>query len=202
MRFAEIEILLGVEALSRIEESIVAAYQTAGARPPGLEALRVFLVGMLAAVVTTERHLPTAEQLAAEDAALLNALVRKIKEIAPHRLSTPPPAAVSEVRLSSGDKRRHSRLVRPTVHKAAVTAETGRVIPFQGRARQQPPTPAAEAPTEGVLHAGLCAARSAIARKRELTAQKREVLARAQVLLEKSRSLRTALAAAEPGRRS
>jgi hypothetical protein len=44
---------------------------------------------MLAALVTTKRHLAVAELLAAEDAAQLNALVRKIKEIAKRGLSEP-----------------------------------------------------------------------------------------------------------------
>jgi hypothetical protein len=79
MRFAEIEARLGHDATDRIQDSIASAYQGTGARAEGVCALRALLVSMLAAIVTTERHMPVAEQLAAEDGAQLNALVRKIR---------------------------------------------------------------------------------------------------------------------------
>jgi hypothetical protein len=81
VRFAEIENLLGPETLSNIEQNVTAAYQAAGGDHDGFRALREFLIGLLAAVVTTERHLASAEQFAAEDAMQLNSLVRKIKSI-------------------------------------------------------------------------------------------------------------------------
>jgi hypothetical protein len=81
VRFAEIENLLGPETLSNIEQNVTAAYEAAGDDQDGFRALREFLIGLLAAVVTTERHLPSAERFAAEDAMQLNALVKKIKSI-------------------------------------------------------------------------------------------------------------------------
>jgi hypothetical protein len=81
VRFAEIENLLGPETLFNIEQNVTAAYEAAGDDHDGFRALREFLIGLLAAVVTTERHLSSAEQFAAEDAMQLNALVRKIKSI-------------------------------------------------------------------------------------------------------------------------
>jgi hypothetical protein len=81
MRFSEIEAQLGREATFRIQDSVNSAYRAAGARRDGVNALRQLLVSMLASVVTTERHMPMAEYLAAEDAAQLNALVRLIKDM-------------------------------------------------------------------------------------------------------------------------
>lgn len=82
MTFAQIEDLLGRDVVTRVQGSVRSAYAAAGGGQEGLRAVRGLLVGVLAATVTTRRHLPYAEQLAAEDAAQLNALVRKIKNLA------------------------------------------------------------------------------------------------------------------------
>ncbi len=81
MRFSRVEDLLGRDTVDEIQRAVGNAYQTRCADYAGFCALRELLVGMLAALVTSERHLPVAQQLAAEDAAQLNALVRKIQEI-------------------------------------------------------------------------------------------------------------------------
>jgi hypothetical protein len=201
MRFTEIEARLGPDATCRIQDSVASAYRAAGAQVEGVSALRALLVAMLATVVTTERHLAVAEQLAAEDAAQLNALVRKIREIAPHRpaTTTPAPAAVAaEAWRRPLWGKEQPPLARRGARAASSTTEQGTVIPFRGTDRRRRPAPEAEEALASPA-ASLCASRSAIARKKELTAQKREVLARSQALLAQSRSLRTSLEAVHLG---
>ena len=115
MRFAEIENLLGPETLSSIEQNVTAAYQAAGTDHEAFRALREFLVGLLAALVTTERHLPSAEQFAAEDAQQLNALVRKIKSISQSAAATADaPSDTEATRWAVGDIGWKPRLVSAT----------------------------------------------------------------------------------------
>jgi hypothetical protein len=98
MRFATIEEVLGRDTVNSIHHAVRDAYQTRCGDQSGLCALRELLVGVLAAVVTTERHIAVAQQLAAEDAAKLNALVRTIQEMRSPQPSTTIPSAGREVR--------------------------------------------------------------------------------------------------------
>jgi hypothetical protein len=107
MRFARVEDLLGRDVVDEVQRAVGNAYQTRCADHDAFCALRELLVGMLAALVTSERHLLVAQQLAAEDAAHLNALVRKIQEI-----SGPPVVATAH---SAEDRGRPSRLPAATV---------------------------------------------------------------------------------------
>jgi hypothetical protein len=197
--------------------------EVAGGNHHTVRALREFLVGMLAAIVTTKTYLPLSEQLAAEDAAQLNALVRKINEIAPHQ--RPPPASApttveAELRLLPGigtaqpppqllvdlaaeRSRKMVPLAQRGARAAVGAAGPHEVIPFRNAARQPQPAMEASSATgpEFRSHvASLYASRSAIARKKELTAQKREVFARSHALLTKSRSLKTSLEGMQLGR--
>jgi hypothetical protein len=181
MTFEDMESVLGYETVTAIQRAIASTLQASDGDHHTVAALRGFLVSMLAAIVTTKTYLPHAQRLAAEDAAQLKALVVRIKEIGRHRPVT------------------------PAQHGSAVadTTATHNVIPF----RQGPcqPRPEAEPPMgrEALSHAAsLRAARSAIARKKELTAQRREVLARSLALLAQSWSLRTSLHAVQLGRHS
>jgi hypothetical protein len=97
MRFARVEDLLGRDIVDEVQRAVSNAYQTRGADHEAFCALRELLVGMLAALVTSERHLLVAQQLAAEDAAHLNALVRKVQEI-----SMPPTTAAAHPATERG----------------------------------------------------------------------------------------------------
>ena len=88
MRFADIESLLGHDTVARVQQAIISAYEASDGDDDAVRALRELLIGMLATIVTTKRSLPRSQQLAAEDAAQLQALVARIREIAPQ------PAAV------------------------------------------------------------------------------------------------------------
>ena len=123
MRFARVEDLLGRDIVDEVQRAVSNAYQTRGADHEAFCALRELLVGMLAALVTSERHLLVAQQLAAEDAAHLNALVRKVQEI-----SMPPTTAAitltsakitTLIRDASAPESRPNRMV---IHSAPVTA--------------------------------------------------------------------------------
>jgi hypothetical protein len=139
MRFARVEDLLGRDVVDEVQRAVGNAYQTRCADHDAFCALRELLVGMLAALVTSERHLPVAQQLAAEDAAHLNALVRKIQEI-----SMPPVAAAANPATD--------RSLTPRLPTAIAAANRGRralsvsprrgthgVNPARGATLAQPP---------------------------------------------------------------
>jgi len=218
MRFKDMETLLGQETITHIQGAIASALHASNGDHDTVCALREFLVGMLASIVTTKTYLPQSQQLAAEDAAQLYALVRKIKEIAPHQPATSAPTAAAMLRLPGTGMHQPPlqpfgasaaepsgsavQLARRRAHEPASATELGTVIPFPHAVRRSRPAPETETATEGEIMshvASLSAARSAIARKKELTAQKREVLARSHALLAKSRSLRTSLEAVQLG---
>ena len=221
MKFKDIASLLGHEAITEIEGAIASVLRASDGDHDTVRALREFLVGMLAAVVTTKTYLPLSERLAAEDAAQLNALVRKIKEITPHQPSAQAPSAVAvdtrqlprsateqpppQPVVASATERAGSvvQLLPGRARVAAGAMESHQVIPFRTAARQpQPPAEAAsKTDRESMPHATcLALARNAIARKKELTARRREVFSRSLALLAKSQSLRTSLEAVQLGR--
>ncbi len=190
MKFEDIERLVGQETIANLQGTVASVLETSGGDHDTVRALRKYLVGLLAAIATTKTYFSQSEQFAAEDAVQLNALVRKIKEIAPHQAAKPMPAHVME----------------PARHAArAVAAEmrAHNVVPFPVSARvPREPEPEPLAGHEFMSHLATvsAAAKRAIARKQELSAQKREVLARSQALLAHSRSLRASLGAAQSGR--
>ena len=219
MKFEDIECIIGHDAITQIESTIASILRASEGDHNTVCALRELLVGMLAAIVTTKTYLPVSEQLAAEDAAKLNALVGKIKEITPPQPSAQAPSAVAvDVRglPREGAEQPSPQLFVPSVsgrsvvqllpvraRAKAAAMESHQVIPFRVPARQ--PQPSAEAASttnrESMCHATcLDAARTAIARRKELIAQKREVFARSLALLAKSQSLRTSLEAVQLGR--
>ena len=122
MKFEDIERLVGQETIANLQGTVASVLETSGGDHDTVRALRKFLVGLLAAIATTKTYFSQSEQFAAEDAVQLNALVRKIKEIAPHQAAKPMPAHVME----------------PARHAArAVAAEmrTHNVVPFPVSAR-------------------------------------------------------------------
>jgi hypothetical protein len=221
MKFEDIQNLLGQETIRGLQSVIASALESSGGDHDTFCALRELLVSMLAAIVTTKTYLRQSEQLAAEDATQLIALVRKVKEITPQQPVTPPLAltavAAEMLRLSVGGaeqgatrqfvpsaepSRTRAQLAGRGAHEPAGTTGSHKVIPFRAKPRRPEPGSSEVAPVAGcelMVHA-LCASRSAIARKKELTAQKREVLAQSWALLAKSRILRASLGAVHSGR--
>ena len=211
MKFEHIERLVGQEAISDLQCTIASVLEASGGDHDTVCALRKFLVGLLASIITTRTYLPQSQRLAAEDAALLIALVKKIKEIAPaiaaamlqvpsrglEQLPRHPFAASSAEPSGSA-----VQLGRRSAHGSASATELGTVIPFPDASARLRPAPETETATEGEFMShvpAVSAAQMAIARKKELTTQKREVLARSQALLAQSRSLRTSLEAIHLG---
>ena len=96
MKFEDIERLVGQETIANLQGTVASVLETSGGDHDTVRALRKYLVGLLAAIATTKTYFSQSEQFAAEDAVQLNALVRKIKEIAPHQAATPMPAHVME----------------------------------------------------------------------------------------------------------
>jgi hypothetical protein len=221
MKFEDIQNLLGHETIMGLQSTIASALESSGGDHDTFCALRELLVSMLAALATTKTYLQQSEQLAAEDATQLIALVRKTKEIAPQQAATPPLAltavatemlrpsvrgaeqgATQQFVPSAEPTRIMAQLAGRGAHEPAGTTDSHKVIPFRAKARRPQPGASEVAPVAGcklMIHA-LCASRSAIARKKELTAQKREVLAQSRALLARSRSLRGCLGALHPGR--
>jgi hypothetical protein len=189
MKIAHIERLVGQEAIADLQCTVASVLAASGGDHGTVCALREFLVGLLASILTTRTYLPQSQRLAAEDAALLNALVRKIKDITPHQAATPMTARVIE-------------LARRGVRPVAGETQSHEVVPFRDSGRVPGGREAESvAGRDFMSHvAGVSAAKRAIARKQELSAQKREVLARSQALLAHSRSLRASLEATQSGR--
>jgi hypothetical protein len=216
MKFEDIQDLLGQETITGLQSAIASALESSGGDHDAFCALRGLVVSMLAAIVTTKTYLQQSEQLAAEDATQLIALVRKTKEITPQQPATPPLAstavAAEILRLpgrgaaqflpSAEPSQITAQLAGRGAHEPAGTTDSHKVIPFRAKARRPEPGASEVAPVAGcelMVHA-LCASRNAIARKKELTAQKREVLAQSRALLARSRSLRESLGALHLGR--
>jgi hypothetical protein len=216
MTFEDIQNLLGQETITGLQSAIASALESSGGDHDAFCALRELLVSTLAAIVTTKTYLQQSEQLAAEDATQLIALVRKTKEITPQQPATPPLAstavAAEMLRLprrgatqflpSAEPSRITAQLAGRGVHEPADTTDSHKVIPFRAKARRPEPGASEVAPVAGrelMAHA-LCASRRAIARKKELTTRKREVLAQSRALLARSRSLRESLGALHLGR--
>jgi hypothetical protein len=216
MKFGDIQNLLGQETITGLHNTIASALEASDGDHDTVCALRELLVSMLAAIMTTKTYLQQSEQLAAEDAAQLIALVRKTKAITPQQPAMPPLAstavAAEMLRLpgrgaaqfvpSAEPSRIIAQLAGRGAHEPAGTTGARKVIPFRAKARRPESGASEVAPVAGcqLMVNALCASRSAIARKRELTAQKREVLARSRALLAKSRSLRESLGALHLGR--
>lgn len=162
MRFEQIRRLLGEDAVAAIQRSIVSVLQEGGADGQVVCALREFLVAMLASVVTTRTYLARSEQLAAEDAGHLNALVRKIKAITPQSaaaVAEPPSNVIAfhpRSRPRTAPERASAGGCGPVRHGAIASAAT---------------------------------AATAIARRKELTAQRKEILARSHALVARAQSL-------------
>jgi hypothetical protein len=224
MKFEDIQSLLGQETITGFQSTIASVLESAGGDHDTVCALRELLVSMLAAIVTTTTYLQQSEQLAAEDATQLIALVRKTKEITPRQQPVAPPLALTPVAAevlmlsvrgaeqgatqrfvpSAEPSRIMAQLAGRDAHEPAGTTDSHKVIPFRAKARRPESGASEVAPVAGcelMVHA-LCASRSAIARKKELTAQKREVLAQSRALLARSRSLRESLGALHLGRHS
>jgi len=97
MKFEDIQSLLGQETITGFQSTIASVLESAGGDHDTVCALRELLVSMLAAIVTTTTYLQQSEQLAAEDATQLIALVRKTKEITPRQQPVAPPLALTPV---------------------------------------------------------------------------------------------------------
>jgi hypothetical protein len=221
MKFEDIHNLLGQETIRGLQSTIVSALESSGGDHRAFCALRELLVSMLAALVTTKTYSQQSEQLAAEDAAQLIALVRKTKEITPQQPAMPPLAstavaaemlrpsvrgaeqgATQQFVPSAEPSKIMAQLTGRHAHEPAGTTDSRNVVPFRAKARRPKPGASDVAPVAGceLMVRALCASRSAIARKKELTAQKREVLAQSRALLARSRSLRESLGALQLGR--
>jgi hypothetical protein len=193
MRFARIEEVLGRDAVKEVQRAVGIAFQTRCADHDGFCALRELLVGLLAAVVTTQRHIALAQLLAAEDAAQLNALVRKIQEVNAPQPSTVPITSVgcatqspASTATTAADRSRRALLVsprraRPRPHLAGASPVAGSQV---GASGHKSVAASMQAQSEAVR---LC--RTSIFRLRERIEDAHATLSRSQALLAASREL-------------